>query len=186
MGNRNKWTFCSKLTIVQYVLIAEDSKVSPVERFEEISCSIQLPEVSRRTRNNHPSLTHLTDMIELAPSQRHLDTEAEAFELKSFALQLMLLPSIDWRVKSWLIKTDLAVTRLACAASNPWPSLLINVIQETFALVPWRETDQVILAKALEPLRRQPQQSPEVPGWHPADLNPYCSAMIQLPDPHTL
>jgi hypothetical protein len=95
MGNRNKWTFCSKLTIVQYVLIAEDSKVSPVERFEEISCSIQLPEVSRRTRNNHPSLTHLTDMIELAPSQRHLDTEAEAFELKSFALQLMLLPSID-------------------------------------------------------------------------------------------
>jgi hypothetical protein len=98
-------------------------------------------------------------------------------------LQLMLLPSIDWCIKSWLIKTDLAVTQLAWTANDPRPRLLINVIQETFAMVPWCETDQVIRAKALEPLSRQPQQSPEVPGQHPVCLNPYCSTMIQLSDP---
>jgi hypothetical protein len=36
-------------------------------------------------------------------------------------LQLMLLPSIDWCIKSWLIKTDFAVTQLAWTANDPRP-----------------------------------------------------------------
>jgi hypothetical protein len=101
-------------------------------------------------------------------------------------MQFILQDSTDWCIKPWLIKANLAIAELTSTTGNPRPRLLINIIQKTFALVPRRETDQIVLPKALEPLRRQPQQSPEVPGWHSTNLHPNCSAMVQLPDPHTL
>lgn len=94
--------------------------------------------------------------------------------------------SVDGSIKSWLVKANLTITQLECAAGYPRPDFSIDIIQQTFSLVPWCKTYQVILSKTFKSFGRHSQECPEVLWRHLTYFYPYRLCMIQLPNPHAL
>jgi len=128
-------------------------------------CNPELPGITAVVKNSSVALfvnigcstVHLVTWRIWCPwfnraSHRHLDLSHRSIWSQT-TMQFILPYSIYRCVKPWLVKADLAIAQLASTTSNPWPSLLINIIQKTFALIPWCETYQVILPKRfLQPL----------------------------------